>query len=311
MRRSPCLMKIRSSSASLYNEWLTAYPPGGPMEQALIDQAVTALIEKRRLERIRATLRTQKVRRPCSTWTATRRTMSRSACGTSRSIPFRPGRIDSHCGGLPLGHRLFRAPRRTPCDGGHVVWRVPDRSDPASGIFRIPRRALHFRAGVHDLDRLPGRPAQPQTKRHRPDPRSSRTCPRRCRTVMSALAAGPGGEPCAAPGAGRPRAAAVAGPRGNPPDPVRGAGAGRSPGHGAGAGHQGRDAAAPRPADPRAVVSAGLTALLKLREPAAASPGAEARERRRAVAPRPSDRAAGRRRPIRPRRTGIPGVYRR
>jgi hypothetical protein len=48
--------------ASLFNAWLRAESPGGLRERALIEQAVRALIEKRRLERIRAATRTQTVR---------------------------------------------------------------------------------------------------------------------------------------------------------------------------------------------------------------------------------------------------------
>jgi hypothetical protein len=46
----------------LYDQWMAAYPAATPIEQGLIDQAVTALIEKRRIERVRATVRTDRVR---------------------------------------------------------------------------------------------------------------------------------------------------------------------------------------------------------------------------------------------------------
>jgi hypothetical protein len=46
----------------LHDEWMTAYPCRGPIERGFLQQAVVARIEKRRVERIRATMRTQKVR---------------------------------------------------------------------------------------------------------------------------------------------------------------------------------------------------------------------------------------------------------
>jgi hypothetical protein len=52
----------RREHALLLHEWLTAFPGAAPIERGYIEQAVTALIEKRRLARIRATARTQKVR---------------------------------------------------------------------------------------------------------------------------------------------------------------------------------------------------------------------------------------------------------
>jgi hypothetical protein len=54
--------------AQLWNDWTTAYPNRSPIEQGYIEQAVTALIEKRRIERIRATVRTQKVRTAVLDW---------------------------------------------------------------------------------------------------------------------------------------------------------------------------------------------------------------------------------------------------
>ena len=44
------------------NEWTTAHSTRSPIEQGLIQQAVVALLEKRRIERVRATLRTRRVR---------------------------------------------------------------------------------------------------------------------------------------------------------------------------------------------------------------------------------------------------------
>ena len=46
----------------IYNQFMTAYPGGDPIEQGYIDQAVDALIEKRRIERSLGTLRSDKVR---------------------------------------------------------------------------------------------------------------------------------------------------------------------------------------------------------------------------------------------------------
>ena len=54
--------------AQIVHEWATAYPDPDPIEQGYIDQAITALIEKRRIERIRATARTQKVRMAVLEW---------------------------------------------------------------------------------------------------------------------------------------------------------------------------------------------------------------------------------------------------
>src|ERR1700735_904059 len=46
----------------IYNRFMTAYPGADPIEQGYIDQAVAALIEKRRIERSLAVLRNDKVR---------------------------------------------------------------------------------------------------------------------------------------------------------------------------------------------------------------------------------------------------------
>jgi hypothetical protein len=46
----------------LYNEWVTAYPCTDPIERGYLEQAFTALIEKRRLERLLATARADRVR---------------------------------------------------------------------------------------------------------------------------------------------------------------------------------------------------------------------------------------------------------
>ena len=51
-----------SEHRRLYNEWMSAYPNSDPIVQGLILQAVMALIETRRVERIRATVRTDKIR---------------------------------------------------------------------------------------------------------------------------------------------------------------------------------------------------------------------------------------------------------
>ena len=55
-------------NSRLYSEWTTGYPCSSPIERGLIHQAVVALIEKRRLERARATLRRQKVRTAVLFW---------------------------------------------------------------------------------------------------------------------------------------------------------------------------------------------------------------------------------------------------
>jgi hypothetical protein len=52
----------------LYNEWKSAYPNSDPIVQGLILQAVLALVEIRRLERVRATVRTEKVRTALLFW---------------------------------------------------------------------------------------------------------------------------------------------------------------------------------------------------------------------------------------------------
>jgi hypothetical protein len=46
----------------LYDTWMAAYPYSGPIERGFVQQAVVALIEKRRIERIRITVRTERVR---------------------------------------------------------------------------------------------------------------------------------------------------------------------------------------------------------------------------------------------------------
>jgi hypothetical protein len=54
--------------AQLVREWTTAYPNPSPIERGWITQALLALIELRRLARIQATLRTQKVRTANRDW---------------------------------------------------------------------------------------------------------------------------------------------------------------------------------------------------------------------------------------------------
>ena len=46
----------------LYDEWMAAYPCRGPIERGFAEQAVVALLEKRRIERVRTTVRTERVR---------------------------------------------------------------------------------------------------------------------------------------------------------------------------------------------------------------------------------------------------------
>src|SRR5580692_10239347 len=57
-----------SEPRRLYNEWISAYPGSDPIEQGFIQQAVVALIEKRRIERLRATRRTERVRTAGRYW---------------------------------------------------------------------------------------------------------------------------------------------------------------------------------------------------------------------------------------------------
>src|SRR3954454_4638238 len=52
----------------LYNDWKRAYPSNDPIVQGLILQAVMARVEIRRLERIRATVRTDRVRTALLFW---------------------------------------------------------------------------------------------------------------------------------------------------------------------------------------------------------------------------------------------------
>jgi hypothetical protein len=54
--------------AQLFQEWNASCPYPTPIERGLIHQAAVALIEKRRIERTRATLRTQKVRTALLNW---------------------------------------------------------------------------------------------------------------------------------------------------------------------------------------------------------------------------------------------------
>ena len=54
--------------ARLFREWTTAYPSRDPIVRGLVLQAVMALIEIRRLERVRATVRTDKVRTALLRW---------------------------------------------------------------------------------------------------------------------------------------------------------------------------------------------------------------------------------------------------
>jgi len=46
----------------LYDEWMAAYPCRGPIERGFAEQAVVALLDKRRIERVRTTVRTERVR---------------------------------------------------------------------------------------------------------------------------------------------------------------------------------------------------------------------------------------------------------
>jgi hypothetical protein len=46
----------------LVNQWLTAYPCFSPIARGFLEQAVGARVEKRRLERVRATLRAERLR---------------------------------------------------------------------------------------------------------------------------------------------------------------------------------------------------------------------------------------------------------
>jgi len=54
--------------ARLFSEWTAAYPYSTPIERGLIHQAAVALMERRRIERTLATLRTQKVRAALLNW---------------------------------------------------------------------------------------------------------------------------------------------------------------------------------------------------------------------------------------------------
>src|SRR5271156_3569558 len=71
MTVSPLGLSLESLTLSLenlaeheriYNRFTTAYPGADPIEQGYIDQAVAALIEKRRIERSLGVLRNDKVR---------------------------------------------------------------------------------------------------------------------------------------------------------------------------------------------------------------------------------------------------------
>jgi hypothetical protein len=46
----------------LYDEWMAAYPSRGPIDRGYAQHAVVALLEKNRIERIRTTVRTERVR---------------------------------------------------------------------------------------------------------------------------------------------------------------------------------------------------------------------------------------------------------
>ena len=55
----------------LLNEWLAFFPNRNPIEQGLIDQAIDALIARRWMERVRATVRAEKVRTADLFWERT------------------------------------------------------------------------------------------------------------------------------------------------------------------------------------------------------------------------------------------------
>ncbi len=58
-----CLSEPEASELrALFDEWRAAYNPSLPIERALLEQAVLALFEKRRLLRLRATLQTERAR---------------------------------------------------------------------------------------------------------------------------------------------------------------------------------------------------------------------------------------------------------
>ena len=63
----------------LYNDWMAAYPYGDPIEQAYIDQAVAALIEKRRLCGSGPRSAATGCARPSCSSTGTRKTTLRNA----------------------------------------------------------------------------------------------------------------------------------------------------------------------------------------------------------------------------------------
>ena len=81
-----CLSAPEASELrALFDEWRSAYDPASPIERALLEQAVLALFEKRRLLRLRATLQTERGPAPRSC-TGCKRSMMRLTGRYSCSI---------------------------------------------------------------------------------------------------------------------------------------------------------------------------------------------------------------------------------
>ena len=180
----------------LLDEWLTAYPCCSPIERGFLDQAVGALIEMRRIARVRAALRTDKVRTAVLFWERTQEdNVQRHLLHFNVHPPTALVGLLRSAAGCRWALAYWRKLQVAPGRRWHLVWRGPDRGHSASGGLGLHPGSLPVGAGLHHLARLPGDPAQSQEKRDRPD--SRRVVRARCAAGAgrAALAGRPGGEP--------------------------------------------------------------------------------------------------------------------
>ena len=237
------------------NEWMTAYPCGSPIEKGFLRQAMVAEMEKRRVERARATVRADRVR------TAVRDFEHQQEDEVSRCV----GQFSDQCE-YWLRHLLRSAAgcrwaiakweelHKKLVDDG--TWYGADRitAIQLQGFSALLDQLCFYEQGYQTwLDCLV---AQPNPKQRDIDlildwhrvPKSMQD------RDVTALAGRQGREQGAAQGHRGPRAATAEGAGGNPSGGVRGTRAGGGPGDGAGGGHGGGEGAAARRTDSRAVV---------------------------------------------------------
>ena len=90
----------------LENEWMTAYPCSGPIEKGFLRQAMVAELEKRRMERARATVRAERVRTAVLDFDRQQEDeVARCVDLFSEQLRIRAAAPASVCRRMPLGHR--------------------------------------------------------------------------------------------------------------------------------------------------------------------------------------------------------------